>query len=74
MTFGAGPHICIGKHIGAVIVRSGVTEFLKRYPNYALDVANATKAHRGMILGYRTLRVLMEAALELGTRSANCRI
>lgn len=60
MTFGAGPHVCIGKHLGRIIVTAAVAGFLKTYPNYRLDLTTADKTGRGMILGYRKLVTFKE--------------
>lgn len=55
LTFGTGPHVCIGKNFAKVILKGAVLELLKRYPDYELDLQQASKTHNAPIVGYDRL-------------------
>lgn len=57
LAFGAGPHSCMGRNIARSILKTGIKEFLDRYPNYSLDLQNSARVRRGMIFGYGHLMV-----------------
>jgi cytochrome P450 len=55
LTFGSGPHICIGKHIARVVLKAGALELINRFPRYELDMSRASRIHNPPIIGYRRL-------------------
>ena len=50
MTFGAGPHRCLGTHFARLTIRVVLEEVLARLPDYVVDVAAAER--------YRTIGVI----------------
>jgi cytochrome P450 len=41
--FGAGPHRCVGSHLGKLQVRIGLEEFLARFENFEIDDRSALR-------------------------------
>jgi cytochrome P450 len=50
LTFGAGPHRCLGTHFARMTIRVVLEEVLARIPDYAVDLAAAER--------YRTIGVI----------------
>jgi cytochrome P450 len=57
LSFGTGPHVCIGKNVARLILTVGISEFLKKFPTYEIDLASSRNVSRAMIIGYGNMPV-----------------
>lgn len=51
LTFGAGPHRCLGMHLARVELHVYYEELLSRLPSFRLDTAYTTTYHGGITMG-----------------------
>jgi cytochrome P450 len=58
ITFGAGPHRCVGAHLARMELRFTYEEFLARIPEFRLDPENPPQFHGGLILGVDRLNLV----------------
>lgn len=58
LSFGTGPHVCIGKNVAKVILKAALVELLKRHPDYELDLSQSRRVHNAPIVGYESLRFI----------------
>jgi hypothetical protein len=64
LSFGAGTHQCIGRHIAAMEGRVALTALLRRFPNYHVDTAHSTRVQTEFVQGFASLPI------ELGRAAA----
>lgn len=55
LTFGSGPHVCVGKHIGRIILNAGLMALMEQLPDLELDPAASQRTLNPPILGFRNL-------------------
>lgn len=55
LTFGAGPHVCIGRHVARVIVGAGLMALSGVLPNLELDLQRARRLSNRQIVGFGNL-------------------
>jgi cytochrome P450 len=56
-SFGAGQHACLGTHVARLEGRLCLETLLARAPDYAVDLARATRFHTEFVQGYASLPV-----------------
>jgi cytochrome P450 len=57
LSFGHGLHFCLGSALARMQARVALEEVLKRWPDWEIDYANATKAHTSSVRGWSSLPV-----------------
>ncbi|WP_433296815.1 cytochrome P450 [Pseudonocardia sp. CA-142604] len=62
LSFGSGPHHCIGSVLGRTTIRIAITRLLARFPEARIDDPNFTPTYRGAVgeLRLRSLPMLIE--------------
>ena len=58
LSFGQGLHFCMGSALARMQARVALEEVLKRWPDWEVDYANASKAHTSSVRGWATLPVV----------------
>lgn len=58
LSFGHGLHFCMGSALARMQARVALEEVIKRWPDWEVDYANATKAHTTSVRGWAKLPVL----------------
>lgn len=49
VSFGFGPHMCVGMHLARREMRIAIEEFLKRIPQFSVEAGHTVEYHLGMI-------------------------
>jgi cytochrome P450 len=49
VSFGYGPHLCVGVHLARREMRIAMEEFLRRVPDFRLKPGHVVRYHLGMI-------------------------
>lgn len=57
LSFGHGLHFCLGSALARLEARVAFEEVLKRWPDWEVDYANASKAHTSSVRGWAQLPV-----------------
>lgn len=57
LSFGHGLHFCMGSALARMQARVALEEVIKRWPEWEVDYANATKAHTSSVRGWSKLPV-----------------
>ncbi len=57
LSFGHGLHFCLGSALARMQARVALEEVIKRWPDWEVDYANATKAHTSSVRGWAKLPV-----------------
>ncbi|HEY1532064.1 MAG TPA: cytochrome P450, partial [Galbitalea sp.] len=52
LSFGHGLHFCLGSALARMQARVALEEVIKRWPDWEVDYANATKAHTSSVRGW----------------------
>ena len=60
MSFNSGVHRCVGSHLARLEIRVFYEEWLRRMPNVRLDPDEAPNYSAGLILGLRSLPLLVD--------------
>jgi len=55
VTFGLGPHRCIGSHLAKAEVIVSLQEWLTRIPDFTIDESQPIQIFAGPVMGFRTL-------------------
>lgn len=55
VTFGLGPHRCLGSHLAKTEVIASLREWLPRIPDFAMDATVAPDIFAGPVMGFRSL-------------------
>ncbi|GAA0630439.1 cytochrome P450 [Sporichthya brevicatena] len=58
LSFGAGPHRCLGSHLARVEIRIALEELHRRIPDYRIDPSKPSVFNAGQVRGVVTLPVL----------------
>ena len=61
LTFGAGAHQCLGRHVARMEGRICLEEILARFPNYEVDLDRAVRLHTEFVQGFSSLPVRTNA-------------
>ena len=59
LSFGHGLHFCLGSALARMQARVALEEVIKRWPDWEVDYANASKAHTSSVRGWSKLPVLI---------------
>ncbi|MCK9898158.1 cytochrome P450 [Frankia sp. AgB32] len=59
LSFGYGPHFCLGASLARLEARVALDEVLNRFPEWTVDVANARQARTSTVRGWERLPVLV---------------
>jgi cytochrome P450 len=59
LTFGLGPHYCLGAALARLEGRVALAEILRRFPRWDIDWDNATMAQTSTIRGWETLPLIV---------------
>jgi cytochrome P450 len=59
VAFGLGIHRCVGSNLARLECTVAFQEWLRAFPDYALDTSRPTKWANGQVRGPRTLPVLL---------------
>jgi len=57
LTFGSGPHRCVGSHLARVELQIALEELHRRLPDYRLDASSPPVRHHGQVRGVNSLRL-----------------
>jgi len=57
LTFGSGPHRCVGSHLARVELQIALEEIHRRLPDYRLDESSPPVRHHGQVRGVNSLRL-----------------
>jgi cytochrome P450 len=57
LSFGHGLHFCLGSALARMQARVALEEVIKRWPDWEVDYANASKAHTSSVRGWAKLPV-----------------
>jgi len=57
LSFGYGPHFCLGASLARMEGRIALDEMLKRFPEWDVDLTNATLAPTSTVRGWETLPI-----------------
>jgi cytochrome P450 len=57
LSFGQGLHFCLGSALARMQARVALEEVIKRWPDWEVDYANASKAHTSSVRGWAKLPV-----------------
>ena len=58
LSFGQGLHFCLGTSLARMQARVVLEELLKRWPEWDVDYAGATKAHTASVRGWAKLPIM----------------
>lgn len=58
LSFGAGPHRCLGSHLARIELRASLEELLRRIPDFRLDPDSPGTSHATSVRGVVTLPIL----------------
>ncbi len=58
LSFGAGPHRCVGSHLARIVIRTALDEIHRRIPDYRLDPDNPPLWHASQVRGALRLPLL----------------
>lgn len=61
LSFGHGLHFCLGSALARMQARVALEEVIKRWPEWDVDYANASKAHTSSVRGWAKLPVLTQS-------------
>ncbi len=70
LSFGAGPHRCLGSHLARVEIRIALEELHRRIPDYRIDPSKPSVFNAGQVRGVVTLPVLFTPEQVLAGASA----
>jgi cytochrome P450 len=59
LSFGHGLHFCLGSALARMQARVALEEVIKRWPDWEVDYANASKAHTSSVRGWAKLPVFI---------------
>ena len=62
LTFGAGPHRCVGSHLAKAEVTIALQEWLRRIPDFAVAADAELRGHMGPTLGFSRLPLVWTPA------------
>ena len=63
LTFGAGPHRCVGSHLAKTEVMIALQEWLRRIPDFAIAPGAKLRGHLGPTLGFSRLPLVWDATI-----------
>jgi len=70
LTFGMGPHACIGKHLAGLEGRVALERFAKRFPDWQIDESGLERVRAIHVFGWKSIPLVMTSAALSGTASA----
>lgn len=62
ITFGFGPHTCLGVHLARLEAKTALTEVIKRWPDLQLDEDNLVRVRGFHVFGWQNVPVLAHAS------------
>lgn len=70
LTFGSGAHVCIGKHVGRVVVGAGLLALRDRLGSLRVEADTSQRSYNRPILGFAKLEVHAPVAMSPALRRA----
>ncbi len=62
LSFGAGTHQCLGRHVATMEGRVALTALLRRFPHYSVDLAHSVRLRTEFVQGFASLPIQLGAA------------
>jgi cytochrome P450 len=62
LSFGAGPHRCLGSHLGRIELTVALEELHRRMPDYALDESDPPVFHSTQVRGCHRMPIVFTPA------------
>jgi cytochrome P450 len=59
VSFGHGPHFCLGASLARMEGRVALEETLRRFPTWEIDHANVERLHTSTVRGFAKLPILL---------------
>ena len=59
VTFGVGPHRCIGSHLAKAEIMISLQEWLRRIPEFSMELGVRIEAYLGPVMGMRNLPLIL---------------
>lgn len=62
LTFGVGPHRCVGSHLARLEIKIAIEEFLRRLPTFRLEEGAVLNRHMNQVVSYDSVPLVWDNA------------